>query len=280
MIGAQYFTVRYERFQKQVAQWQEEDIVARWQFNLYALTASGLTTRSDSTLRFVGTPKMNSLADAPKSDLDIAFNTRIEAIKSSSDGWILVSADGEPIKELYDWVVMSSPAEQSRVLLTGTALEHQIPEQIHDPCWALALATLGEIPAGIQDIFGDSVVSWVSRLSARPWQQDSGDYDDLWMLHFSSKWSVIHAKDTEIDVTQTGLEWLSAALDKQIEKPLEVVHDFKHYWLYARMKNEQATSSIIVDRSMGLAAIGAWSAGGRVQGAYFSALDFVDYLFE
>jgi predicted NAD/FAD-dependent oxidoreductase len=279
-IGAQYFTARDERFQKQVAQWQKQGIAARWQFNPYSITASGLTTRPDSTLRFVGTPKMNSLAHAMASDVDIAFNTRIEALERSSDGWILVTADGESIKERYDWVVLSLPAEQSRALLLGTAVEHQIPEQTHEPCWALALATLGKVPPDIQGIFGDSVVSWVSRLSARPQRQVSEDYDDLWMLHFSSKWSANHAKDTEIDVTQTGLEWLSAALEKHIEKPLDVVHDFKHYWLYARVENEKAMSSIIADRSTGIAAIGAWSAGGRVEGAYLSALDFVDYFFE
>jgi renalase len=279
-IGAQYFTARDERFQMQVAEWQEQGIVARWQFNPYSLTASGLTTRSDSTLRYVGTPNMNSMANAMASDVDIAFNTRIEALERTSDGWILVPADGEPINELYDWVVMSLPAEQARALLPGTALEGQIPEKIHEPCWALALATLGEVPPNLQGFFGDNVVSWVSRLSARPQQTASECYDDLWMLHFSSDWSASHDKDTDTDITQTGLEWLSAALEKHIEKPLTVVHDYKHYWRYARMENVTAIPSVIADRSKGIAAIGAWSAGGRVEGAYLSALDFVDFFFE
>lgn len=283
-IGAQYFTARDERFQKQVEQWQEQGVVARWQFNPHSLSPDGLTTRPDSTIRFVGTPKMNSLAHALSQDVDIAFQTRIEGLERTKEGWILAAADGKVIQERYDWVVLSLPTEQSKALLRGTTIDHQIPEQAHEPCWALALATLGDVPAEIQGIFGDEVVSWVSRLSSRPQRslqkKDSGNYDDLWMLHFSSAWSTTHTKDSALDIAQTGLEWLSAALEKHVDKPLQAVHDFKHYWLYARVQNDKAMSSVIADRSNGIAVIGAWSAGGRVEGAYLSALDFVDYFFE
>lgn len=285
-IGAQYFTARDERFQKQVDQWQKEGIAARWQFNPHSLTISGLTTRPDSTLRYVGTPKMNSLAHALARDVDIEFKTRIEVLERTRDGWVLSTADGITEQERYDWVVLSLPAEQSKVLLTGTAIEHQIPEYVHEPCWALALATLGEVPADIQGIFGDEIVSWVSRLSSRPQrriqkketqQKGSDNYDDLWMLHFSSDWSTIHTKESKVNVTQTGLEWLSRALENHIDKPLQAVQDFKHYWLYARAKNGKAMSSVIADRSTCIAAIGAWASGGRIEGAYLSALDFMDY---
>ncbi|WP_439135352.1 NAD(P)/FAD-dependent oxidoreductase [Pseudomaricurvus sp.] len=287
-MGAQYFTARDERFQKQVDQWREQGIVACWQFNPHSLRSGELTTRPDSTPRFVGTPKMNSLAHALSQNIDIAFQTRIERLERTKDGWSLVAADGHVIQERYDWVVLSLPAEQSKVLLSGTPVECQIPEQTHVPCWALALATLGDVPAEIQGIFGDEVVSWVSRLSSRPQrhfqdkesrQKGLGNYDDLWMLHFSSEWSTAHAKDSAVNITQAGLEWLSAALEKHVEKPLQVVHDFKHYWRYARVKDDKAASSIIADRSSGVGVIGAWSAGGRVEGAYLSALDFVDYFF-
>ncbi|MGK0440335.1 MAG: putative NAD/FAD-dependent oxidoreductase [Pseudohongiellaceae bacterium] len=277
-MGAQYFTARDKRFQQQVAQWQEEGAAACWQFTPHALTASGLTTRPDNTKRYVGTPKMNSLAHALASHVEISFSTHIEALERSADGWVLVTADGETIKECYDWVVVSAPAEQSRALLAGTAIEYQIPEQAHEPCWAIALATLGEVPPEVQGIFGDSIVSWVSRLSARPQRQVFNGYDDLWMLHFSSDWSKANDSDTKVNVTQTGLEWLSEALKEHNAKPLEIVHDFKHYWRYARVENEKSMSSIIVDRSTCVAAIGAWSAGGRVEGAYLSALDLVDYV--
>jgi len=288
-IGAQYFTARDARFQQQVDQWQQEGIVARWQFNPYSLTASGLTTLPDSTPRYVGTPKMNSLAHALARDIDVEFKTRIVALERTRDGWVLCTADGLTVQERYDWVVLSLPAEQSKALLTGTAIENQIPEYVHEPCWALALATLGDVPAEIQGVFGDEVVSWLSRLSSRPQrpiqkkdshQKGSDTYDNLWMLHFSSDWSTIHTKESEVNVTQAGFEWLSRALEKHIDKPLQVVQDFKHYWLYARLKNGKAMSSVIADRSTGIAVIGAWSAGGRVEGAYLSALNFVDYFFE
>ena len=276
-FGAPYFTACDARFQKQLAQWQKQGVAADWQFDPYFLTSAGLVARPDSTLRCVGTPKMNSVAHALSRDIDIAFNIRVEAIEHSSDGWMLLPKDGEAIKERFDWLVLSLPAEQSRALALGTAIEHQIPEQIHEPCWALALATRGEVPTDIQSIAGDDVVAWVTRLSAYPQRPTSGEYDDLWMLHFSSHWSAIHGKDTGVDVTQTGTQWLTAALDKHGGRRLEFVHDFKHFWRYARVANGKEMSSIIADRSSGIAAIGGWSANGGVEGAYLSALNFVDF---
>ena len=280
-IGAQYFTARDPRFQKQVELWQELGVVARWPFNPHSLTATGLTTRPDSTPRFIGTPKMNSLAHALAKGLDVQLNTRIESLEHTATGWVLTTANGTTLPTRYDWVVLSLPAEQSNVLLPGTAIAQQLPKQTHEPCWALALATRGQVPAEIQGIFGDEIVSWVSRLSAHPErsvpQQALGKYDDLWMLHFSSDWSSTHTQDTQVDVAQVGLQWLSQALDAHIEQPLQLVHDFKHYWRYARLENNIATPAVIADRSTGIAAIGAWTAGGRVEGGYVSALDFIDY---
>ncbi|MBR9909666.1 MAG: NAD(P)-binding protein [Gammaproteobacteria bacterium] len=278
-IGAQYFTARDQRFQPRVAQWQEDKVAARWQFQPHSLSAAGLIPSPDSTLRYVGTPNMNSLAQALARGVEIDFNTRIDALQASANGWTLVTADGCADKQHFDWVVLTLPAEQSAALLAGTALEQQIPTQVHEPCWALALATRGDVPADIQGIFGDDVVSWVSRLSARPQRQASEHYDDLWLLHFSGDWSTINGKDTGVDIAQAGLDWLAQALQMHAAKPLQAVYHYKHYWRYARLKDDTTTASIIADRSAGIAAIGAWSAGGRVEGAYLSGLDFVDYFF-
>ncbi|MFT5084508.1 MAG: renalase [Lentisphaeria bacterium] len=279
-IGAQYFTARSERFQKQVAKWQQDKVVACWQFTPHAMKNGDLIIRPDTSTRYVSVPDMASIAHALAHNIEICFNTRISALEFGANGWSLVTADGERISDCYDWVVVSLPAEQSGTLLAGTAIEHQIPEDIHQPCWALALATRGNVPREIQGIFGDDVVSWVSRLSARPQRQMSQSYDDLWMLHFSSEWSKINDKNTPVDITKTGLKWLSAMLEQHTPGPLELVQDYKHYWRYARVRTEKVKPSVIADKPSGVAAIGAWSAGGRVEGAYLSALEFVDHFFE
>lgn len=279
-IGAQYFTVSDPRFQQQVLEWQRQGIVAQWDFNPHCLAGSGLTQKTNSTTRFIGIPKMNALTHALAKDIDIEFNTRIEDLSHSANGWMLIAADEKPIAESYDWVVLTLPNEQSKALVGGTAIEHQVPADMHEPCWALALATVGHVENEIQGIFGDNTVSWVSRLSARPQVEVSGEFDDLWMMHFSSDWSKSHGKDTEVDVTKAGTDWLFKTLAERAEKSLRVVHQHKHYWRYARLDSNKNVSAIIADPVSGIASIGAWSAGGRVEGAYLSGVDFVDKYFD
>ncbi len=276
-IGAQYFTARDERFQALLAAWEERGAVRQWHFTPYSLTDSGLTTRTDTTVRYVGTPNMNSFVRSLADGLDISFSTRVEAVHQKQQGWQLVMSDGDVSDESYDWVVFSTPAEQSRELLSGSTLANRIPEHIHEPCWALALATRGGVASQVQGIFGDEVVSWVSRLSSRPERQAAGDdWDDVWMLHFASGWSATHDKDTDVDIAHAGLAWLSDALREYRSEPLETVHAYQHYWRYARVADPQAEASIITDDNRRIAVIGDWTAGGRIEGAYLSALDFID----
>lgn len=169
------------------------------------------------------------------------------------------------------------------MLLTGTSLKIKIPNQVHMPCWALAIATCHSavIPEDIQGFFGDEVVSWVSRLASKPQRVIAQDYDDIWMLHFSSQWSATHDKTTTIDIAQIGLDWLSNALSAQLNQPLQLIHSYQHYWRYARVENStNLQRELIADPITKLAVVGDWLYGGRVEGAYLSALRLVDQYFK
>jgi len=279
-IGAQYVTAKDKRFQTQVDRWVESGVAEKWNFTPHVLSDSGLTPKPSSLARYVGTPKMSSLAHDLAKDADIEFQTRISSLERSGSRWILIDDKGGRCNDSYDWVVLSCPAEQASALLSSSSLSKLIPKQVHEACWALTLATQGKVASDIQGIFGDSTISWVSRLSARPQRSAPKDFDDLWMLHFSSEWSELHSKDTTIDIVETGYRWLSETLATQPHTPLKVIHSHKHYWRYARLKDEtRPTPPIIADRSEQLAVIGDWTAGGRVEGAYLCALNFVDYFF-
>jgi len=293
-IGAQYFTARDQRFQQQVALWQAQGLVSEWQFTPHRLEATGLTPSPDATTRFVGTPKMNLIAHDLARDINITFSERIQGLNKTTAGWQLNTERGNTLQHHYDWVVVSAPAEQCKTLLAGTALEHKIPDNASEPCWALILATRGKVPEGIQGIFGDNVVAWVSRVSSRPGRSASKEYDDLWVLHFASEWTVKNPKNrqdgnnnsdieslthNDVGVLETGISWLQNVLASHVNTPLQVVHSYKHYWRYARVAAGMAPPRMVIDKTANLAAIGDWVVGGRVEGAYLSALDFVDYAF-
>ena len=266
-IGAQYFTARDLGFQKQVELWLQASAVQIWDFLPYCVEQGALTHSPDETVRYIGSPLMNQLVYCLTGNFAVNFRCKISKVEKSREGWRLISSDGGLFYG-FDWLIISSPAEQSRTLLDGCsdAMAH-VPEDVHQPCWAAGLATRGKIPEDVQGIFGDETVRWASRLSSRPGFIKTPDVDDVWMLHFSSEWSEQQGKETAMDIGQTGLNWLQALMDTKLEKRAE----YRHYWRYANMKPVTFDKPYLMDEHQQLAVIGAWCAGGRVEGAWLSA---------
>ena len=275
-LGAQYFTARDPRFIAFLEQWQTA--VAAWQFTPHKLTAEGLVASPDNTLRFVGTPAMNDLAKVLARDLPIHTRCRITQLIHAKGVWQLVTED-QQVFEGFTHVVLALPAEQSRELLANFAIAKHIPAVVHHPCWALALATKGELAGdAIQGIFGDKTISWVSRLSARPKRLPCNGFDDLWMLHFAGQWSVDNGRDTPLPIEHIGFEWLQECLKEQGGSHLSVAHSYRHYWTYARPHPDYQSSGILRDKALGLSLIGDWTSGGRIEGAFLSAQALLDSL--
>jgi len=274
-LGAQYFTARDQRFQQQVSIWEDQGIVQRWAFTPSVLTADTLQPSPDKILRYVGSPKMNSIAHALAEGLKVVCQTRVTGVTGSAkEGWTicLENKDRHPG---YDWVVLTVPGEQCIPLIAEkTVLAEKIPAYIHRPCWSLALATRGVVASHIQGIFGDESVTWVSRLSSRPASPKSAEYDDLWMLHFSPEWSAMNEQLLPETVASLGIEWLQNTL----RVTLSCEHWYPHYWRYASIKSNIESPSVLVDPEQHLAIAGAWCCQGRVEGAYLSGLDVVDRL--
>jgi len=288
-IGAQYFTARNPRFMQQVEEWQSQQAADIWDFEPYSIQDGQLMPSKDSTKRYVGTPRMNSIVHELSRDLTIKLGTRINTIvlddqSSTHKTWRLFDESGcEYIN--YDWLIVSAPAQQAHYLLEHSptdlrSVSQQIPINAHRPCWAVALTTNGEVPKNIQGIFGDDVISWVSRQSAKP-HRPALSGDDCWMLHFSDKWSSRHSKNTTKNPTQIALDWLNnylLPLRKKDAKPLTLDNSYEHFWLYAKLNDEHSSLKPLIDEHNKLAVIGDWCLGGRVEGAYLSALDVVAYL--
>ncbi len=278
-IGAQYFTARDERFKEQLNNWLQNGAAAQWNFCPYISSDDHLARSPDDIERFVGVPNMNSLTHDLARGLTVHCKTRITNLKPIGQGWRLEYEGDDNFSEEYSWVVLCLPADQSKALLTNTNIAHSIPDNAHQPSWAIALETHGNVSPKIQGFFGDRIVSWVSRLSSRPNKQEEKEDKDLWMLHFSGEWSEQNGKETPIDVVNVGFEWLQQALKDHTDQPLELTHSYKHFWRYARSREAASQTRITIDTDECIAALGDWSYGGRVEGAYLAALDFVDQYF-
>ncbi len=276
-IGAQYFTARDTRFQHEVKKWIEHDACALWDFAPFSVKDANLIPSGDNIERYVGLPYMNQIAHSLKGDFRLIFESRAEQVIHSEKGYKLKLDCGAITDDFYDWLVVTAPAEQSKELLKFHRLSESIAETVHEPCWALALATKGKVDNKIQGIFGDNLVSWVSRLSSRPSFTKSNDYDDCWMLHFSSEWSTVSGKSVKNDIHQIGFDWLTGLLVRYCNTDLSLMNNYSHYWRFARTINRENSQSFLLDDSSQIAVVGDWLNGGRVEGAFLSALEFTDH---
>lgn len=273
-IGAQYFTVRDDGFHNDVLRWEQAGVVQVWDFSPWQVRQGVLQPSPDDTVRYIGTPLMNAPVYALARELPVHYQCTVVNVTRDAQRWRLDTREGES-HDGFDWLIVTSPAEQSRALLDHcTDLLAGIPAAIHRSCWALGLATRGEVAADIQGIFGDDTVRWVSRLSSRPGFHHGPDIDDVWMLHFAPQWSEQQGKETTLDIGQVGVDWLQSITGRTLER----VAEHRHFWRYANIKSVSFNQPYLIDAGQQLAVAGAWCAGGRVEGAWLSAVRLAQVL--
>jgi hypothetical protein len=97
------------------------------------------------------------------------------------------------------------------------------------------------------------------------------------MLHFSAHWSRRNEQADDAAITEAGQRWLR----KLLQTDLQPVHTHCHYWRYASIRCDKHTECppCYVDSDQQLAVIGAWCQGGRVEGAYLSAMALIERCF-
>ncbi len=117
-IGAQYFTVRDERFAKMVDGWTQLGIVGRWEGRIRVVCDGEFSKEKQKQRRYVGVPGMSALARYLSGNLDIRWRTRVHRVSREDQSNILW---GECKKALgtYDALIVTSPPEQSVQLLGG-----------------------------------------------------------------------------------------------------------------------------------------------------------------
>lgn len=271
-IGAQYFTVRDGGFGDEVRRWEQAGVVQVWDFSPWQVRQDVLQPSPDDTVRYIGTPLMNAPVYALATKRSVHYRSTVVNVTRAAQRWRIDTLEGQSY-DGFDWLIVTSPAEQSRTLLDHcTDLLAEIPAAIHRSCWALGLATRGEVAADIQGIFGDDTVRWVSRLSSRPGFHHGAN--DVWMLHFAPQWSEQQGKETTLDIGQVGIDWLQRVTGETLAR----VAEHRHFWRYANIKSVSFDQPYLIDTGQQLAVAGAWCAGGRVEGAWLSAVKLVQAL--
>lgn len=247
--GAQYFTARDPRFVEQVARWEREGVVARWD-------AAG----EDA---WVGTPAMNAPIKAMAGRHDVQFGTRIEQLLRDGDGWQL-DGEGAPDRR-FDAVVVALPAEQAGPLLQqhASAMGDLADTTSSAPCWTIMAAFEQRLPSEQDTIRHHGAIGWAARNNAKPGRGSA----ECWVVQASPDWSRTHLEDEATAVETALLDQLADAIGAPLPPRLAIS---AHRWRFAR--SGAAGEEALWDAQQRIGVCGDWLLGPRVEAAYLSGL--------
>jgi hypothetical protein len=272
-FGAQYFTVKSEKFKILHDKLIKENIVQKWSNGFK--TAEGLDKRN-SVARFIGRRGIRDIAKNLAADLNVLKQTKVESLEEEGKKWKVNLEDGESL--FTDAVIFTSPVPQSLQLvkLSDIQLPKNIKENLEKikylSCYAV-MAVLNDKPripepGGLW--FGSPKVRWIadnkkkgiSKIESATILTGSKFSEENWEL---SDEEILESLNPEIE------EWIGY---ENIQK----YH--VHRWRYSQPIIFYDENSLLLEEPLPLGFAGDAFFASRIEGAYESGLNIAERFIE
>ncbi|MFT4268344.1 MAG: FAD-dependent oxidoreductase [Xenophilus sp.] len=282
--GAQYFTVRDERFRRALEATGAP--CRRWSANaVRVLDPAGRLVEAalpGMEPHWVAVPRMEALATHWAAPLGAALHlgttvTRIEPDSLQPAHWQLRAqgdADDSAVHAGFDAVLLAVPPAAARLLLAPVAdgLAQQVAAVRIAPCWSLHLAFAQASQPGLPHLGPQwncarsthHRVAWLARESSKPGRGAI----ERWTVQASAEWSREHLRD---DVARAQGKLLRAFAEITGIRATPTLTEAR---LWTEAKTEAPLGhSHLWDAKAGLGVAGDWCIGHRVEDAFVSGLE-------
>ena len=262
--GAQFFTARTKAFRNTLQPLIDSQVVSLWGGNIGYLGRVSQEAASQAE-RYVANPS-NALVKKLLDSVDLQLNRRIIELRRINDHWSLICSDGVEYVD-FDLVVLSLPPAQAMNLIK----DHWEPVEAAiemEPCFCVMLGYKEEpqpdqLPWDAAFV-ADGIINWFAS------NQSKGRSGDLTCitLHgapiFSKSFSEANRGQMEKEITDEFFRITG-------RQAKNIVHCSSHFWRYAKPREEvHSERPFVINKDAGLALIGDYLAGGRVEGGYSS----------
>jgi predicted NAD/FAD-dependent oxidoreductase len=272
--GAQYFTARTPDFQNFIRPSIDTGLIKRWDARHVLFDKYTIISRKNWLLdepRYVGVPGMNSLVKELSKGLTIYTKTKITSLKWHKGFWDLLDDQGNTHSG-FDWVISTMPSPQAAELLTSTFKHYEDIRSIQmRPCFSLMLGFSGKFMLDFDAAHvSNSDVSWIGVNSSKPGRSN---FQTL-VVHSTECYAKEHLEAERDAVMKALCDETSHIIGREISGA-----NFKalHAWHFANNDKHLSLPSFL-DYDLKLAACGDWCQGGRVEGAFSSAVNLVTQL--
>lgn len=257
--GAQYFTVRDDRFSLVVAEWLRDRVVAKWTGRIVSFDGEGWEDVAEETDRYVGTPDMHAIARAVAAGLDVTYGQRVDSLDS--------------ILGTFDHVVLALPAPHALPLVAHVpGLAGKVAAVAMKPNWTVMAAFEERVAARFDGAFvSGSPLGWIARNTSKPkrdWKVDA------WVLQATTNWSDAHADDRPDDVGAFLMEAFEDLVPAGLPRAF---YASVHRWRYATADPPLAAGAIH-DRDARITLCGDWCKGSRIEDAFLSGLAAAEHV--
>jgi len=269
--GAQFFTVRDDRFGQLVAGWQREDIVQEWSRGF--ATADG-SYYADGHPRYRAVPDMAAIARHLAQGLNVRPNEAVARVAYDGDRWQVATAAGK--KYHSGTLILTPPVPLSLAFLdaSNVVLPSQARSALerisYEPCIALMVRSAGPgrvpEPGGMWSIGGP--LAWIADNHRKGISPAEGAIT----IHAAPEFSQAHWDAPDEAVAG---ELLKAAAD-WIGSEAQVVGLYR--WRHSKPLWTHPEACLALTRPAPLLFAGDAFAGPRVEGAALSGLAAAEWL--
>ena len=269
--GAQFFTVRSDRFAEMVQTWISAGVAAEW--TLGFADASG-EHQEDGHSRYKGTRGMTAIAEHLARNLDVKTGLEAKELRLGESGWEVVAKGWT---YTADALVLTAPAPTALALVDRNAVSLPVEarealESIsYEPCIAVMALLDGEgavpEPGGVQ--VGRDPLFWVADNRKKGISKVPAV-----TIHAGPEWSREQMPEDDEKVAALLLEEAKDYLGPDV-KATEV-----YRWEYSMPANPHEEQFVYVEGPYPLVFCGDAYAGPKVEGAVLSGLAAAERLLE
>ena len=272
--GAQFFTVRGERFANLVEGWLRAGVATEWTRGF--ADAEG-QPNEDGHPRYRGSEGMTSIPKHIAQGLDVRTSERVVGVDDGDDGWEIECESG--LRVAGSALVLGVPVQQALNLTSSGSYtlpdgaRRQLEAVSYNPC--LALMILLDDSTGVPEPGGMQIKSepldWICDNRRKGISEAPAV-----TVHAGPEWSRSHFEDDETEITESMISRASDHLGTDLASA--TVETSLARWRFSWVKNPHPEPCLVASDDPPLLFCGDAFGQPKVEGAALSGLAAADRL--